>query len=49
MTIEDVKLDLQLNIDDITPEEDLKLRLLAKFLVDKLFDDIHNGKVDNNE
>lgn len=34
--------------EEVTPEEDKKLRLLAKLLVDKLFEDIHNGKVGNN-
>lgn len=34
--------------EQITPEEDKKLRLFAKLLVDKLFEDIHSGKVGNN-
>ena len=35
-------------LEDITPEEDKKLRLFAKLLVDKFYEDVHNGKVGNN-
>ena len=50
MTIEETKLTLQQTqmTEEISPEEDRKLRMLAKLLVDKLFEDIHSGKVGNN-